>query len=308
MHRDVVQRMMSTLLRAITRRYPCLSGQGTLVQHAPFSFIRVHPAVELVRLQSGRIVLIDRNDFLGKCAYFFGDIDPKITIVLNALLESGDTLVDIGANVGVVSLNCQEIVGASGRIIAIEPQASCCRLFRKAIRYNRIRNIEIHSLALSDADYSASLEVCDARNSGTASLRQIHIADEQTTVAVRNASEFLRAQDIGNSYVIKIDVEGHEGRVIQGLREYLDICPSKGILFESNDHRYNGQDFYDSQAYHVLTDLEYDIYQIPKTFWRLRLQRISASTCMRQPSATDFLAIPRCLPRNSRLDALLNQR
>jgi len=122
MNRELAHR----LLRLILRRYPLLSGMGTLVQRAPLKWVRFSEKQLSVCLDNGYEILVFPNDFIGKSVYLFGDLDPKITKILRILLSPGDTFVDIGANVGIMVLQCLPLIGMSGRVVAVEPQRVCC--------------------------------------------------------------------------------------------------------------------------------------------------------------------------------------
>ena len=138
------------VLRALSRSYPFLSGRGTLVKRPPFSRVRFSEAMIHARLSNGLTACVIPNDFIGRSAYYFGDVDPKITRTLQRLLAPGDTLVDIGANMGIVSLQAWRYVGPTGRVIAVEPQPVCCHAIRESVALNELTNVELHPIGLSN--------------------------------------------------------------------------------------------------------------------------------------------------------------
>jgi FkbM family methyltransferase len=274
--------------QAVCQRFPFLSGRGTLVQLPPLRWLRFKEERLQVPLAEGPRLVVFPNDFIGKSVYFFGDVDPKIPRTLARLLDEGDTLIDIGANVGLVSMQCLPLVGPTGRVVAIEPQPACCDALTETIRINGIANLELHSVALSDEAGQFTLNLPDTGNLGTASLEPSS-ATARIPVAVRHAGEFLESLRIEGEYVVKIDVEGHEGKVLAGLASFLARRPPKGIVFESHEHKYHGKDFYQGQAYQTLSAAGFRVFQIHKSLTALKYSEVPP--CDGMPEATDFVAV-----------------
>src|SRR5687767_2781122 len=72
--------------------------------------------------------------------------------LLNALLRRGETVWDVGAHHGFVTLCAAKRVGPTGVVHAFEPCASNRAALRRHLRWNRLTNVEVHPYALSDAD------------------------------------------------------------------------------------------------------------------------------------------------------------
>jgi len=54
--------------------------------------------------------------------------EPHVTHTMQKILKPGDTFIDVGANIGVHVARAAQLVGALGRIIAVEPNTENCRL------------------------------------------------------------------------------------------------------------------------------------------------------------------------------------
>jgi FkbM family methyltransferase len=281
--------------QAVCQRFPFLSGRGTLVQLPPLRWLYFAEERLQVALSEGPRLVVFPNDFIGKSVYFFGDVDPKIPRTLARLLDEGDTLIDIGANIGLVSTQCLPLVGPSGRVVAIEPQPRCCDALAETIAVNGIDNLEVHRVALSDREGQLTLHLPDASNLGMASLEPA-AASAGIPVEVRHAGEFLESLRIEGEYVVKIDVEGHEGKVLAGLAPFLANRPPKGIVFESHEHKYNRENFYECAAYQTLRKASFRVFQIHKSLTVLKYSEICPDEAM--PEATDFVAVrPDCVGR-----------
>ena len=278
------------LLRAVGRRFPLLSGRGTLVQLPPVRWLRFDQDRLPVRLANGLRLVVFPNDFVGKSVYFFGDLDPKIPRTLSLLLEAGDTLLDVGANVGLVSLQCLPLVGPRGRVVAVEPQPRCCEALAETIALNGVANLEVHRLALSDRAGRLALRLPDASNLGAATLEPgAARAGDGGLVEVREAGAFLGSLRIAGEYAVKIDVEGHEGKVLAGFASYFARRPPRGVVFESHAHKYRGEDFHQCQAYRLLRAAGFHIFQIRKSLVSLQYAEVRPGEG--PPEATDFVAL-----------------
>jgi FkbM family methyltransferase len=269
--------------RTLLSHTPIIGGYGALVLSPPLKWLRFPDDLVCVRLASGTRIFVYANDFVGKTVYFSGDFDPRVTRTLHRLLSAGETLVDIGANVGSVSFNCLDRLGPSGRIIAVEPQPCCYRALSETVRYNNLQNVEAHELALSDHSGTFALSVPDSAHLGSATLEPATDGSSSVRVQVRNGSEFLSSLAIRGEYVVKIDVEGHEGRVIAGLAPYFRSHAPKAVLFESNT------DIFKNPAYNTLRAEGFEMFQIERSVLRLRIARLDETS--RRPGATDFVAV-----------------
>jgi FkbM family methyltransferase len=163
-------------------------------------------------------VELDLADWSERLTYVCGCYyDIEGTAVLCELLRSGDTVIDVGANVGFLTLVAAATVGPSGRVISFEPNERLARRLRGTLQRNNLRNVVVHTVALGDADGTRFLEVGD--HSGTATLRRSATAGE--AVKVRRGDTILIDLQQGAPVLLKVDVEGFEERVLLGLDRFL---------------------------------------------------------------------------------------
>jgi FkbM family methyltransferase len=267
-----------------------LSGRGTLIQLPLLKRLRFREERLQTELSNGYRIVVFPNEFIGRSVYYFGEVDPKVTGALRMLLDKGDTLIDIGANVGVVSLQCLESVGPGGRVVAVEPQRQCCEALRSSIALNGIANLELYESALSDRAGRSVMHLEDPGNFGTAKLCGNVSSQKAESVDVLDASAFLTSLEIAGEYVLKIDVEGHEGNVLLGCAPFMKKRTPKAVVFESTSHKYEGADFFQNPAYTTLTSIGLKVFQIHKSLFAMKLTEVRESSGA--PQATDFVALP----------------
>jgi FkbM family methyltransferase len=136
---------------------------------------------------------------------------PEEFAFLRRSLAPGMTLIDAGANVGAMSLPFADLPGVE--IVAVE--ASPVALARLAfnVAANGCKNVRIAPVALSDADGVVSF-VSDARDLKLSAVDRDQAQGHGSIVPATTFASLLSKYDIGRPYVLKIDVEGHEDRVL----------------------------------------------------------------------------------------------
>jgi FkbM family methyltransferase len=165
------------------------------------------------------------SDWSERLTYFLGRYyDLPTQLLLSACLKPGDRFIDIGANVGMIALQAAALVGRSGRIDCVEPNAACCAAIRDHAEMNGITAIRIHPVALADQEGEATLTVFHGHEgAGTLALApdsEREAVTETITVRTQRGDDVLGFDPMPPK-LIKIDVEGYELRVLQSLERSL---------------------------------------------------------------------------------------
>jgi FkbM family methyltransferase len=165
----------------------------------------------------------------GQLGYLLGTDEPHLQRAIRDYVARGDTVYDIGANIGYVSLSLAKRVGSSGRVIAFEPVPRNIDAFRENIGINGITTIQLLEFAASDRAGEAVIRIAD--NPSTASLVWHRDNSSATELGIRTVSidELVEAGELGYPKFVKIDVEGAEGSVLQGM--HRTIAAARPVLF-----------------------------------------------------------------------------
>ena len=222
-----------TFISGILRRYPFSAGYESIGLSKPLAVFARNEPYSIAYLRNGAQMLVYGKDHVGRILLYMGDFEPRITWVAKALLRPGDTVLDIGSNMGWFTITAAMLVGRSGRVHAFEPQARLNTLLRASLAMNEIDNVTIHEVALSSSNGKAELHILKG-NLGAATLNGGE-GDLWSTldVPMAQAGEYLGSLGLPAVRMLKIDVEGHEQTVFEAGEHFFRRTPPEVIIFES---------------------------------------------------------------------------
>lgn len=153
-------------------------------------------------------------------------------------LKPGMTFVDVGANIGYFSLLASSRVGRAGRVIAFEPNPRLKSKLAEAVAAAGLAGFEIHPIGLSDHEGRLTLHLPPPQvgNENASMVEWDDAHDwEKVEVPVRRLDDVLKSSNVTRVDLLKIDVEGHEKHVFEGLGPMLGDGTVRRILCEFND-------------------------------------------------------------------------
>lgn len=274
---------------SLTRLYPFYSGCGTFANH---SFIEKLAGISTERVWSqvpGGEVLAPLDDYVGRAAFYVGDLDRKITWICDRIVRPGDTVLDIGANIGLVSIWLSKLVGETGKVHAFEPNPELQKILEEMLDRNQVSNVCLHPIALGSEQGSLELRIPES-NAGAASLIRNRDLNDCHTVEVRVdlLSRIVAEEGITSIRLIKIDVEGFEAEVFQGGLEVLKSIRPEAILFELNEGLEGS--IRDLPVIKILHNFGYKFFCIPRCMFRMNLRYFDPNSSDRL-IGHDFLAV-----------------
>ncbi len=156
-----------------------------------------------------------------------GIYEPHELNFIKNTLKEGDIFIDVGANIGLYTVVASKFVGKSGTVFSFEPSTREYELLVKNINLNRLNNVKLFKLALSNYDGEASFYVggCGRTGANTLSNKfrsKSHVIVERIEkIKVNKMDTFFNDINIPKITLIKIDVEGHDYYVIEGAQKIL---------------------------------------------------------------------------------------
>ena len=189
-----------------------LTAQGLVMCRNPLGFLAA-PADDLATIGS----LAD------------GVLPEQGTLkVVEKFLKAGGTFVDVGANVGLYSLLAARVVGAGGKVIAIEPAPAATQALKATVHANGLSNIvSVKELAAGAEKGLGTLFI--AQNSGHSTLLPSDGANGTVVAPIAPLDDLLDGQVPD---MVKIDVEGWEPNVIEGMKGLLRANPNLIVIMD----------------------------------------------------------------------------
>jgi FkbM family methyltransferase len=184
---------------------------------------------------------------------FQGYWEMWVTAVMARFVRRGTTVVDIGANVGYYTLLLAEAVGPEGKVIAFEPNPRIAEMLRMSVSLNGYSStVSVRSEAVSakcGPGMTFAIPKHEPKNAGlvrTAAERNSYSAQFGENVRFIDVPEVsLDSLALTNVGIVKIDAEGAEESVWEGMQEIIDNNPNICIVLEFNGFRgYDAVDFY----------------------------------------------------------------
>ena len=211
------RRFLTPLLRAYLRYWPIAAGKEALWTRVVNPYFAWHSRPFVARTVFGFALAGDTRDMIQQYIYFFGIWEPELTDWIAGRLAPGDTFVDVGANIGYYSLLASKRVGSSGRVIGIEACPAVFRQLRENVTRNRLANVRVVNVAVSDRKGVVQLFRGPDHNVGETSIFQGAGFEPGDSVDSAPLEEIVGREDLASARLIKIDIEGAERFVVPTL-------------------------------------------------------------------------------------------
>lgn len=167
-------------------------------------------------------------------------------------LKPGDVVVDIGANIGLLTLIAAKRVGDIGKVYAFEPHQKIFKFLENNIKSNKLRNVYLNNIALG-----AEQEVLALSNKKLDDMNQILPVTNEShiKIMVKKLDDCLPHESIA---LMKIDVEGYEKFVLQGARKLLGKTAC--LYFESSEHHFQAFGYSSQTLFQRLKEQGFQIF------------------------------------------------
>ena len=174
--------------------------------------------LDFVDVEGVRMAL-DRADASVSVQIAEGSYEPHVAATLDRLLGPGDVFVDVGANVGYHAFRASPRVGDDGRVVAVEANPENARLIAHTVEVNGLTNVELVPLALAAGRGYANFGTHVGSNGGLLPEDGDTIGSGRGTIVATIALDDLGLDTVS---VVKIDVEGAEGVVVDGATATIE--------------------------------------------------------------------------------------
>jgi FkbM family methyltransferase len=148
--------------------------------------------------------------------------------LFDRLVRSGATVVDVGANIGYNTVHAARLAGPRGRVVAVEPTPDNLEVLRRNVQAAELTNVVVEPVAAGRVPGVRELFVRGARSAVNSLFAESCYASvtDVLQVAVLPLDELVE----GRADVVKIDVEGAELDVLEGMTRLLRVPPAALIV------------------------------------------------------------------------------
>jgi FkbM family methyltransferase len=149
-----------------------------------------------------------------------GFYEPHLVTLLTQMVRPSDVCLDIGANIGVISLLLSRLA-STGEVYSFEPGIGNLRYLERNVADNEANNVSIQSVGLYDKPGSLTLHV-DASHPGGAHVAGDDGRDEENEeINVVTLDDWAAERRLEKLDVVKMDIEGAELRALDGAHDVL---------------------------------------------------------------------------------------
>lgn len=181
--------------------------------------------------------------------------------VFAQLIQPGMTIVDVGANIGMYSLIAAQKVGKQGRVLAFEPVPEIHERLRRNIELNNAANVTPFCIAISNCQGSMQFYV--GRNDSVGSLYR-QLGEGVIQVNTATLDDVLQEQGVDRVDMVKLDAEGAEYRIIEGMDRLLRRADRPVLLVEHNFTALKAAGSSADQLFNRIVGYGYEAYLVHK--------------------------------------------
>lgn len=230
--------------RLICRRFPNTRLSAILMWQVSLALAHGgDDSTHVARLPGGSRLMLTLDEYSWRKLYF--QLGPasrnswlyerETTLFFGTWLRSGDTVIDVGANIGYFTILAAQMVGEAGAVHAFEPNPRVAALLRQSVVLNRFeKRVNVTEKAVSA--HTGSLRFFYPTDSGntyeaTVVMRD-DIALESLDVGCVSLDDYALSKRIDRVRLLKIDVEGAELDVLSGAARLLSEIRPAAVICE----------------------------------------------------------------------------
>jgi len=221
-------------LRQYLRLFPFHRGKGILLRNLVIPLLPPKGAEFVLNVPGDGVVRVGYRETLGWSSLLYGTFEKEELEFVCRYVRRGESVMDIGANIGLFAVVMGRTVGQDGTVITFDPVPSHIVRLQANLKENGISAEAVYELALGSTNGQMSLKMSD--DTAYASMHEVEHGfgnGNVIQVNVRRLDDVWHERGTPMVSFIKMDVEGAELEVIEGGQEMLAHCHPT-MLIEAN--------------------------------------------------------------------------
>lgn len=228
------------------------------------SYAKLGEKTGLVRVLTRYKMFVDTTDSsLVPHLVMDGFWETPVTQSLVRLVKPGDVCVDVGAHLGYFSVLMSALSGEEGKTLAVEPNMNIAAMLRRTAAINH-PGFAVWEGALTNATKELEIHIPISKTGDSSLLVRADSGEEgfiHQKVLATTMDQLLASLDIGKVNVIKIDAEGAEPFIFEGMAEVMKGNSDLRIVMEFSPYLYQDPDEFSA---YLLG--RFDVYKIGSGF------------------------------------------
>ena len=169
---------------------------------------------------------LDLHEGIDFSIFLLGCFEKKTVKALDRLVREGDTIIDIGANIGAHTIHMAQKVSNSGKIYALEPTDYAFNKLSQNVNNNPdlSSRVKLRQILLVESDNNPTEEIYSSWPLINSHDRhKVHRGVKKTIIGARKQrlDDFISFEGINKVDLIKLDVDGNELEVLAGGTELI---------------------------------------------------------------------------------------
>jgi FkbM family methyltransferase len=168
--------------------------------------------------------------------------EPETIAWIDSICNSDSVFYDIGANIGIYTLY-MNYKNPMMQMFCFEPVQNNFNSLQNNIILNNAKNVHPFNIALSNNNMITNLFISDTRNGNSGAQIEAPINEKGESFEAKKIEKILSFQldylvnnlNFPQPNFIKIDVDGHENEILNGMKVTLENEQLKSLLIEFND-------------------------------------------------------------------------
>lgn len=182
-----------------------------------------NPNNQIVNVNGYKLNVIPGDLGISSELLMFKTHEPLTTNLLSKELKKDMVCLDVGGNIGYYTLLESNIIGNGGKVIAIEPSPPNFQHLKKNLEIQDTQNVDAYNFAAGDVDGTVNFLVYQESN-GSFTIpdgETTNLPGELIKVKAKRLDTFLDEINIEHVDFVRMDVEGYESHIIQGMKNTI---------------------------------------------------------------------------------------
>lgn len=187
--------------------------------------------------------------FIHKGYWYHGKNREKIQMDnFKKLISEGDTVFELGAHIGYISVYFSQLAGTSGKVFVFEPGVNNLPYVRENIANSKIKNVQLVEKAVSDNNGTATFYLENITGQSNSLVKDYRVTKKihsktfvemkknEVQVETIRIDDFVQMNNISRIDFIKIDIEGAEYLAIKGMPNVLATLKPTMMIEVTENH------------------------------------------------------------------------